>query len=163
MYRPLFLIILGAGLVLHGMQELREMTKVAVEPVKHKLAKLERRDRPTNVHVEFGEHVRLYDYAVISYEEPETGIQGKRPPPDAVVRYCYVPVFSKEYQASLKKKRKAAAVKGHPVKMDRMALVIKTTEFKKYSEIPVRPKNSESVSGMLVTTLDKLPEEERSQ
>ena len=163
MFRAGIVLIVGLTLVGHGYLQQLWRAENPIEPTEVALKSLEQYDLPPDAHVRFGKHVRLFDYAVISFEDPKRGMRGTQPPPDAKVLHCYIPVLSAEYAEAIKQAKKKSRLTGRPVTMDQLAVVIKSREYRRFGEIPVRRRTDKSLQGMLVTNVENLPAEEREE
>jgi hypothetical protein len=142
------LLAVGPLVVIHGFREIDMLRKAGAEPTACEVADLEPGKPIPQTYIRLGKHARLYPLSVYTIRQSQKGDT------DPDVMSLLVPVVS----AAHPDLREGA--KG--MKPGKLRVLIKTQRFKKRSAIPAQPVVAEEVTGLVVSEVSALGDEEHN-
>ncbi len=163
--RLIMLAVIAGGFVAWGAwQDIAVSEGATDEPIPIQLVELERGDVPATNWITMGEHFRAYWGAVFQYQESSRG--GEMKDTDKV-DYTYYPVLSMDHPyvtalAALEERygTLSEAPDEEFPELTSVSLFVRTTEFKTVAAVPEGFAIEPGLTGMLVTEIQSLDEEE---
>jgi len=160
------LMALGGALSCLGLKEYSLCRGTTAEPVLVDLADIEAGRVPASNYLRIGPHIALLPAAVYRYR-CEPCARGAAAD-DAPLVACYYPIISRSHpfvarlgQLEHRYGDLAKAAKTHPLpRLDRFAVLVKTSEYRRVSEIPKDAEPRDGLCGMVINRVESLGAEE---
>lgn len=157
------LLIVGAALIGGGLQQHQIADGAEKDPVRVRLGALEKGAPLHPKYIIVGKHWKGYPYSVFEYKS----LVGEDAGPSSRVRHSYYPVVSESHPvgATLAQltQRYGSLRKVPEAEMPALsdyALLVRTTEFKRVSDLPTGWKKGAQLSGLIMNNYGHLSSEE---
>ncbi|MEL6106287.1 MAG: hypothetical protein AAFU85_09625 [Planctomycetota bacterium] len=151
-----WILVLGAGISLWGLSDLRISSNASQEPIEVDLAELERgADVPGN-HIRLGEHLAIFETAVYDLSSGDAGTPGRGD--EAGLSEVYYPIISPRHRfarrLNLGEKTSLAEIPLNQMKtLDDFRVVVKTDQYPTVGSIPSGAAQMPELRGMVVNSI----------
>lgn len=161
----MMLVAVGGVLCLIGYQENKVGGNTSEQPLPTSLVQIEHGITPANNHVEFGDHVAVYEALVCAYEESAFGLDDFDE--QTRVEYVYYPIVSPghPYVGLASQRSQARSEEGSEQGipgLDQFSVIVRSSRFKKVGDLPqVDFRREQKVQGMVVNQIASLGSDEK--
>src|SRR5262249_21346699 len=134
-----------------GYQEYKVGKGATEQPQEIDLAKLEAGEKPAQNHIRIGKHLRHYSNLIYSISARDQNNS------DPHIWYSFYPIVSPSHPGLLGK----LVVHGRDKKqITGFAVLVKTSDFHRLSEIPRQDQEQDSIQGMIINSIRELDKQE---
>ncbi|MCG8590202.1 MAG: hypothetical protein MJE66_12995 [Proteobacteria bacterium] len=164
-YIKLFIVVIGAAMAANGWEELQLGEGASAEAQLTELATLESGQWPADRHLQIGEHWRLYDQLVYSYELKT----GQELNDSTRLTHVYYPVISLDHGVIREIGQLAELYNGaenipdeQMPELEKYAMLVKSEAFSTFGSLPEPTwQPGEPIHGMMVNGFDSFSSEEQ--
>ncbi len=158
-------ILLGAGALAAGYQELRLGKKAQKIASALELSDLEGGAAVSNYHVDIQKHWALYPYLIYVYEKGF--LDNDEPGDDTKIKYAYYPIISQQHPFNqaldrLYDQYGADIPEDQVPAFNSFRVLVKTTRFKTLGAVPADWSLESNISGVFVNEIHKLDKDEKA-